>query len=273
MSDTIITIVLLLVLYFLPTFIASVRECKSDKGISKLNFFFGWTGIGWLLALLWAMFGEVKKKKTYNKKPYSRKHNDNDDEIIINPETDVKENQPVELDCKIKETIFTGDDGFKILLVQDIKDQYMTGVYLLGNFPKANLREGTILHIEGEWKRHPKYGMQIRVLKGVVRPGSDNEVRWGDNLIDGRYEIIDPNITIRGKVVEIFKLYDDTPLPLISIRIQDNTSKTIYKAHGDITHGLIKQDDVIEITGELRFYPGYSGRDLKFNSYKFISQR
>ena len=43
------------VLYWLPTIVAVARHTPSALGIAALNFFFGWTGIGWVLALIWAL--------------------------------------------------------------------------------------------------------------------------------------------------------------------------------------------------------------------------
>ncbi len=40
--------------YFLPTVIALVRERHDKFSIFLLNFFFGWSIIGWVIALLWA---------------------------------------------------------------------------------------------------------------------------------------------------------------------------------------------------------------------------
>lgn len=45
----------LFVLYWLPTIIAIVRHAPSALGVAALNFFFGWTVIGWFLALFWAL--------------------------------------------------------------------------------------------------------------------------------------------------------------------------------------------------------------------------
>jgi hypothetical protein len=42
-------------LYWLPTLIAIVRRTPSALGVAALNFFLGWTGIGWILALIWAL--------------------------------------------------------------------------------------------------------------------------------------------------------------------------------------------------------------------------
>jgi hypothetical protein len=45
----------LFLLYWLPTIIAIVRHAPSALGVAALNFFFGWTVIGWFLALFWAL--------------------------------------------------------------------------------------------------------------------------------------------------------------------------------------------------------------------------
>lgn len=42
-------------MYWLPTIIALVRHAPSAPGIALLNFFLGWTGIGWIVALIWAL--------------------------------------------------------------------------------------------------------------------------------------------------------------------------------------------------------------------------
>ncbi len=41
-------------LYFLPTIVASHRGLRTG-GVLILNLFFGWTGLGWLALLLWAL--------------------------------------------------------------------------------------------------------------------------------------------------------------------------------------------------------------------------
>lgn len=48
---------LLLGIYLLPFLIALARHNVSVTGIFFLNFFLGWTGIGWIIALLWACCG------------------------------------------------------------------------------------------------------------------------------------------------------------------------------------------------------------------------
>jgi hypothetical protein len=43
-------------LYFLPAIIAAVRHTHNATGILVLNLFLGWTGVGWFVALLLAIF-------------------------------------------------------------------------------------------------------------------------------------------------------------------------------------------------------------------------
>lgn len=43
------------VLYFLPTIIAFARSKHDSVAILVLNFFLGWTAIGWIVALVWAL--------------------------------------------------------------------------------------------------------------------------------------------------------------------------------------------------------------------------
>jgi hypothetical protein len=43
------------VMYFLPSLIAIVRSKRDIAGIVLLNFFLGWTFIGWVVALVWAL--------------------------------------------------------------------------------------------------------------------------------------------------------------------------------------------------------------------------
>jgi len=40
--------------YFLPAIIAAVRHTHNSGGILLLNLFFGWTLIGWFIALIMA---------------------------------------------------------------------------------------------------------------------------------------------------------------------------------------------------------------------------
>jgi hypothetical protein len=44
------------VLYFLPAILAAVRHTHNATAILLLNIFLGWTGIGWFVVLLMALF-------------------------------------------------------------------------------------------------------------------------------------------------------------------------------------------------------------------------
>ncbi len=46
------------VLYFLPTIVALMRERHDRLSIFLLNFFLGWSGIGWIICLVWACKSE-----------------------------------------------------------------------------------------------------------------------------------------------------------------------------------------------------------------------
>jgi hypothetical protein len=43
------------VIYFLPSIIAAARSKRDLLSIFLLNFFLGWTAIGWIVALVWAV--------------------------------------------------------------------------------------------------------------------------------------------------------------------------------------------------------------------------
>jgi hypothetical protein len=42
-------------MYFLPTIIAFARSKRDAVSILALNFFLGWTLIGWVISLVWAL--------------------------------------------------------------------------------------------------------------------------------------------------------------------------------------------------------------------------
>jgi Superinfection immunity protein len=48
-------LMILFIPYWTPTIIAFVREHPSRGGILALNFFFGWTFVGWVVSLTWAL--------------------------------------------------------------------------------------------------------------------------------------------------------------------------------------------------------------------------
>jgi len=47
------------VMYFLPSIIAFARSKRDTSAIVLLNFFLGWTLIGWVVSLVWAAKNDV----------------------------------------------------------------------------------------------------------------------------------------------------------------------------------------------------------------------
>ena len=58
----------LIALYFLPTIIASGRHLPERGAIAMINLFLGWTCIGWVVALIWAIV--VAPPYYYAQPPY-----------------------------------------------------------------------------------------------------------------------------------------------------------------------------------------------------------
>jgi hypothetical protein len=56
----IIGIILLAFVYLVPSFVAAGRNHHNSTPIFLVNLFFGWTVLGWLIALVWS-FTEVHK--------------------------------------------------------------------------------------------------------------------------------------------------------------------------------------------------------------------
>ena len=50
-----IVILLALAAYFLPSIVAAARKHRNTTAIFFLNLFLGWSGIGWIGALIWAL--------------------------------------------------------------------------------------------------------------------------------------------------------------------------------------------------------------------------
>jgi hypothetical protein len=57
-------------LYFLPSLIAAARQTHNAIGVFLLNLFLGWTGIGWILALIIAVCSSSWPSHYYCRHPY-----------------------------------------------------------------------------------------------------------------------------------------------------------------------------------------------------------
>lgn len=57
---TLLLVLVILFLYFIPTLVAYSRKKGNRVAILALNFFLGWSLIGWVIALVWAYTNEPK---------------------------------------------------------------------------------------------------------------------------------------------------------------------------------------------------------------------
>ena len=49
--------------YFLPSFIADYRDCQAKWAIIIVNVLFGFTLVGWVGALVWALVGKTRERQ------------------------------------------------------------------------------------------------------------------------------------------------------------------------------------------------------------------
>lgn len=47
--------IIIIIVYFLPTIVAVKREKLNFPAVFVVNFFLGWTFIGWVISLAWAL--------------------------------------------------------------------------------------------------------------------------------------------------------------------------------------------------------------------------
>ncbi len=64
-QDTVIVIMLIVgvAVYFIPSIIALLRMKKNLFAIIALNFFLGWSLIGWVVSLVWSLSSDSKPQK------------------------------------------------------------------------------------------------------------------------------------------------------------------------------------------------------------------
>ena len=55
-------IIVIMAVYFIPTFIAKGRRHKDGRAIFWLNLLLGWTLLGWIGAFIWSNTGNVDHK-------------------------------------------------------------------------------------------------------------------------------------------------------------------------------------------------------------------
>lgn len=54
-TELLVLFVIVIPFYFLPTIIALARKKNNRTAIFVLNFFLGWTFLGWIVSLVWAL--------------------------------------------------------------------------------------------------------------------------------------------------------------------------------------------------------------------------
>jgi hypothetical protein len=65
----VVIFVVAFVIHFLPAFIAGSRHVRSFWWIVLINIFLGWTFIGWVVALVWALRDEPAFVRPYMQAP------------------------------------------------------------------------------------------------------------------------------------------------------------------------------------------------------------
>jgi hypothetical protein len=60
--------------YFLPSIVALVKRKRNALAIFFLNLFAGWTGVGWLIALIWAAIYENIDSQSNKKSEKEQSH-------------------------------------------------------------------------------------------------------------------------------------------------------------------------------------------------------
>lgn len=61
-TSTILMLLVIVVIYLLPTLIAFGRDHPRRQDVAVVNILFGWTLIGWIAAFLWASLTHVENE-------------------------------------------------------------------------------------------------------------------------------------------------------------------------------------------------------------------
>jgi len=62
-NDGLETLLWWLAIYFAPWLVSLMRRHRSKLAIFITNLVFGWTLLGWIIALIWACTGNVEEKR------------------------------------------------------------------------------------------------------------------------------------------------------------------------------------------------------------------
>lgn len=77
----ILIIVLIFIPYFIPTFVAYSRKKTNAGAIFALNFFLGWSLIGWVVALIWALSNKENNPQIIINSTNPQNYNSNIDQL------------------------------------------------------------------------------------------------------------------------------------------------------------------------------------------------
>ena len=57
-----LAVALVFAAYFFPTIVASRRGHRNANAVCAVNLFFGWTFVGWVVALVWSLTDNTTRK-------------------------------------------------------------------------------------------------------------------------------------------------------------------------------------------------------------------
>ena len=111
----VILIIVGILIYFIPMFIANSRHVKNMDGIVLVTLFLGWTVLGWLIAVVWASSAETREEYNFkygNKNAIDKQGNQNIDKVNI---TNIELTDDQFSALKIKESTIDDFDSIRIL--------------------------------------------------------------------------------------------------------------------------------------------------------------
>jgi len=62
-AQALAVLVVTLIAYFFPAVIAKSRKHRNRGAITALNLLLGWTGLGWIAALIWSLTANTEDTK------------------------------------------------------------------------------------------------------------------------------------------------------------------------------------------------------------------
>jgi hypothetical protein len=60
-TKALLFVVFLFISYTFPILVASIRHHRDTGAIAFVNLFFGWTGLGWIIAMAWSLTGNTDR--------------------------------------------------------------------------------------------------------------------------------------------------------------------------------------------------------------------